>query len=415
MKPENVPDAADTETTAAAKDNAQKDHSLEQYTRHANILVVDDLELNRELIASFLKTDGYENISFAVNGRDAIDKIAEVDPDILILDLMMPEMDGFAVCHHLRADEKYRDLPILIQTAMSEPAERARAFEAGATDLVTKPITPMELRARVKIHLQNRFLLKDLRQYQQRLSKDLDIARNMQSALLPTGEHMAILKETHGLDLASMYESSDELGGDFWGMQVLNEHQLFVYITDFAGHGVSAALNTFRLHSLISQHHQTICPADYLAELNKKLHALLPVEQYATMFCAVIDRQAQQISYASAASTVPLLCYPETGDVKLLNPEGFPLGMIAEATYDLHVEPFRENDILFLYSDVLTEATNTDGEMLDTDGLVSILSGALDGFTTNQDFLARIMAKYDKHAIRPLEDDLTVVSLHKIS
>jgi sigma-B regulation protein RsbU (phosphoserine phosphatase) len=143
------------------------------------ILVVDDTEFNRTLITAMLHQAGFRRIEHAVDGIDALKKIGDELPDLVILDIVMPGLDGFEVCRHLRADPRFSDLPVLVQTALSNTEDRNKAFQLGTTDLITKPIDRNELLARVRIHLENRVLIQDLQLYRARLESELGMAREM--------------------------------------------------------------------------------------------------------------------------------------------------------------------------------------------------------------------------------------------
>jgi phosphoserine phosphatase RsbU/P len=151
------------------------------------ILVVDDTEFNRTLITAMLRQAGFLRIQHAVDGIDALKKIGDELPDLVILDIVMPGLDGFEVCRHLRADPRFSDLPVLVQTALSNTEDRNKAFQLGTTDLITKPIDRNELLARVRIHLENRVLIQDLQLYRARLESELGMAREMYNHLLPQG------------------------------------------------------------------------------------------------------------------------------------------------------------------------------------------------------------------------------------
>ncbi|MFC7047722.1 PP2C family protein-serine/threonine phosphatase [Emcibacter nanhaiensis] len=388
--------------------------SISQEALSACILIVDDVELNRLLISSYLGKSGFENLHFAVDGLDALDKVKKLNPDIVILDLIMPNMDGFEVCRALRQDELYVDLPILIQTAMSEPEERAEAFEAGATDLVSKPLSPLELVSRTRIHLENRIMLRDLKGYRSRLTRDLEVAREMQKALMPGRNFLQQVEQSHRVRVRYNYESSDELGGDFWGMRVMEDGRLFFYIVDFAGHGVTAALNTFRLHSLIDHAENIPSPEIYLKELNRQLHRLLPVEQYATMLCGYIDVPAGTLVYSSAASTTPMIGRQGSGEIRLLDPTGYPLGAMAEASFERREVSFATGDLLFLYSDVLTETPDRSGVPLGDEGLEELFRKSLLDNRAGLTVCEVMSENIEQTLCPPYQDDMTAVFLRAL-
>ena len=143
-------------------DSVRADAALDAAIRASRILIVDDQKMVRELLKIYLTSGGYENLLFAADGDEALEKIANEDPDLVVLDLQMPRMSGLEVCRTLRADPKHELLPVLVQTAADSAEDRKEIFNAGATDMVGKPINDAELRARVGIHLQNRHMLGQL-------------------------------------------------------------------------------------------------------------------------------------------------------------------------------------------------------------------------------------------------------------
>jgi len=390
-----------------------KGSELHEEVMQSCILVVDDIKLSREIISHFLIQAGFENIHFAVDGLDALKKVDKYKPDLLILDIFMPNMNGFEVCKWLRAEEEFKDTPVMIQTAMAETENRAKAFASGATDLLPKPVTPFELTAKVNMHLENSVILNGLKKYHNRLRRDLEVAKNMQSALMPPDEILKKARENFALKIDQKYESSDELGGDFWGMDILDEERVFVYIVDFAGHGVSAALNTFRFHSVMAQYKYITDPAKHLEKLNKILFELLPVEQYATMFCGIIDLKNDKLTYSAAASTAPIIGKKGSEEIELLDPSGFPLGMIKDATYETREVPFLKGEGLFLYSDVLTESIDQTGKMIGDEGFEAMCRDSFLHMGERMGFLDRFLKIFDMHVVRPLTDDLTAVIIQR--
>ncbi len=113
------------------------------------VLVIDDDPMACDIIEGFLYQDGYE-MAFAHSGREALEIIDAVQPDIVLLDVLMPEMDGFEVCRRLKANEKWRDIPVIIVTGLHEKTDVVRGFEVGANDFIHKPFNDVELRSRVR-------------------------------------------------------------------------------------------------------------------------------------------------------------------------------------------------------------------------------------------------------------------------
>ncbi|NUB13794.1 response regulator [Azospirillum brasilense] len=286
------------------------------------ILVVDDTDFNRTLIGALLGEAGFQNVVYAKDGFDALAQIAAEAPDLLILDIMMPGMDGFEVCRRLRADHAYADLPVLVQTALSSSDDRNRAFAAGTTDLISKPLDRTELVARVRIHLQNRVLIRDLQTYRARVEGELAMARSMYDHLLPSAALCASLTDSAGVTLRSHTALSSDLGGDLWGVLPLAGGRFGLFLLDMAGRGVSAALNAFRMHTLIHElaPHLGERPGAFLTELNERAVCLLELGQHATVIYGVVDGAAERFTYAAAAAAPPVLIPPAP-----ITPDGAPL------------------------------------------------------------------------------------------
>ncbi|MDG4720243.1 MULTISPECIES: SpoIIE family protein phosphatase [Thalassospira] len=379
---------------------------------NATILIADDTMLSREIIASYLRADGFTNLVFAKDGEDAIEQAVKHDPDLIILDIIMPKLDGYGVCKALRANPDFAKTPIIAQTALEENEGRTRIFDDGATDLILKPLNKAELIARTKIHLENRLLVKQLQAYQERTRSELTLARDMQENLNPTPENYRGTGLDYGLRISATFQMSSELGGDMWGLVPIDEHRLGVYIVDFAGHGLGAALNTFRLHSLIwSDQLQDRDPAEYLEGLNRHLKGLLPVGQYATMLYGIIDRVHNTFRYASAACTSPVLGNSLTGQARYLDGSGVPLGVIRNARYETREVPFTGANFLLLYSDALIETTLDDGQFLSEEKLLSMLRETIMESQREIDLAAQIADQFMDRAPAKLSDDFTIISL----
>jgi len=255
-----------------------------------------------------------------------------------------------------------------------------------------------------------------IKKYYDRLSDDLRIARVMQNSLLPTRAKIEEISKGHKLNIAYQCESPDDLAGDFWGLDVLDDDRLCFYMADFSGHGLSAALNIFRLHSIMSVYgHELrdniLSPAEYLEKLNRDLFALLPTEQYATMLCGIIDLKRDVFTFATAAPPAPVKMTVGLQDMIALDPSGVPLGMIEDAVYEVREIPFKKTEMLFFYSDVLIESQDKKGDMIGEDKFIDFCCEASMAARPPEKFLDYFMEKFDSHVVRPLTGDLTAVTL----
>ncbi len=388
---------------------ARASADLDAVIRDSQILVVDDQKMVRGLLKIYLTNGGYENMLFAGDGDEALDMIAAEDPDLVVLDLQMPRMNGLDVCKALRADPKYELLPVLVQTAADSAKDRAEIFQSGATDMVGKPINDTELLARVGIHLQNRHMLNQLSLYREKMERDLQQARDMQHQIMPGARALSGFQEQYDIEIKSDFQTCDELGADMWNVWPVDEARMGFSIIDFTGHGVVASLNTFRFQSLVTT--STFDPErqiEYVETINRKLHRMLPSGQVATAIGGYIDLSSDVIRYTAAAGPKPFLISPAYPDGAFLKSAGRPLGMTGDSSYEEYEEAFPPGSSLFLYSDALTETPDMINPIYYDDRMQAALAGKIDPKGHPFDV---ILADFFDQASEPLNGDLTMIML----
>jgi len=374
------------------------------------ILVVDDVKLLRDLISSILKKAGFQHIAQAENGQEALYQIAAEPPDLMILDIMMPVMDGMEVCNLVRQIEDTASIPIIVQTAMNDNEERLKAFAAGASDLITKPVNALELVIRTKLHLQNLVLNERQDNYRRRVEDELSTAKDVQQNLLPSPQSLTEISDQTKLNISSVFQPSSELGGDFWGAHLMSNGCVGFYITDFSGHGVVSALNTIRLHTLLFNVEDAwLEPSALLSSINGSLCEMLPTGQYATMLLGVFSPEDNKLYYSAAAAPPPILgswSKPDTNEY--LDTTGIPLGISKSATYETHSRPFTRDNFLFCFSDALIETKMFNGEVLEGEELMELTKGLSAG-SPNSDLLDMVIASFFENGGTSLKDDLTAL------
>lgn len=378
--------------------------------KDSKILIVDDIPTDRKIIQSFLSAEGFKYFEFAEDGVVALEKAAKFQPDLVILDIVMPRIDGVEVCRQLRGAPETADLPILVQTALDDSGRRADIFRAGASDIIMKPIDRRELLARVAIQLDRRFLIQHLSQYRDRTLAEMRAARAMQSSLLPSGQIEKEIAARYGLKIGSFVDTSSELGGDIWGLLDCGEGQLGIFTVDFAGHGVTAALNTFRLHTLIHEFKNlAVEPDKFISALNTRLALLLGRGQFATMISGVIDLRHNIFRYAAAGSPPPLLRKGAGEQLVTIDSAGVPLGITSDAQYVSTSVDLKTGGMLFFYSDALSDLLGTDGERVGDDRILEAAIRA--SADTPQDFIDQVCGTFLDDITTPLQDDLTAVCI----
>lgn len=371
----------------------------------SRILIVDDLLANCELLRITFASQGFSQLREAQHGEEALALARDFRPDLVLLDLMMPGMDGLEVCSALSADADFGEPAIIIQTALVETEYKRRLFAAGATDYVTKPLDMGEVLARAVAHLEKRALSQSLNRHSVRIRGMLDEAVRIQRTILPGQEALAEMNARYGVDIAGYCRASEDMGGDCWGALPVDDDAFALYLADFSGHGLPAAFNTFRLHTMLHEERLPFTrPAALVAELNARLHALLPRGQFATLAYALIEPKAGRSTLVNAGAPQPV--YVREGRARVSGLTGVPLAAARGGlTFSTESIRFSPGDALLLYSDGLVEQADTPEEMLDGDALGLALAAAHgDARTRLSAVIAAAEAALGKG---PLADDRT--------
>ena len=346
-------------------------------TRPASILAVDDTPANLQVLTGMLKGRGYK-VRPVPSGQLALLAAKKTPPDLILLDINMPEMNGYEVCRQLKADETLRGIPVIFISALNENLDKVNAFATGGVDYITKPFQMEELYARVETHLKIRRLQIDLQQSNARLeranvrmSNDLQAAARIQKTFLPRAT-----PKVRDMDFAWCYRPCDELAGDGLNIIPLGGGRVALYILDVSGHGVCSALLSVTLSRLMSppsdpssilvRSHETPNSPELTppAEVADHLNRLFPfdplTQQFATLVYGILDGSTGEFCYVSAGHPGPIHV-PAGGIPAVVTSPGFPIG-VADETYCECSVTLGPGDRLYLYSDGLPDAMDATGE-----------------------------------------------------
>jgi CheY-like chemotaxis protein len=313
------------------------------------ILLVDDTPANIQIALAILK-DSYQ-VRVATNGAKALELAAsEPAPDLILLDVMMPGIDGFEVCARLKASEATREIPVIFLTGQTEIEEETRGFEVGGVDYIHKPFSPAVVKARVHTHLVLRGTRERLAKQLAAMTKELETAREIQLSILPQE-----MPTVTGLDIASRYVPMTEVAGDFYDFILVDDKRLGAFVGDVSGHGTSAALIASMLKiALAAQSGVASDPAMVLSGLN---HALCGKFQghFITAAYIFIDTEKKVIRYAGAGHPPLVLNDESAGSARSVQENGLMLGAFSFATYASVELPFHEGTSALLYTDGILE------------------------------------------------------------
>ena len=374
---------------------------------NSNILIIDDTALNRELILSYLEGEGYTHIELAEHGRDALDKMESFMPDLIICDLLMPVMGGIEFIRTIKKSDRFHHIPTIVQTAITTHEEKQEAWSSGANDVLSKPIHRLELLSRVKVQLVTMHMIKQLENYYHMAQKDVKQAFTLQKSLLPNDEILRNIEKKYDLHFDYIFEPSRFLSGDLWGLIEIDDHQLGVWICDYSGKGIQAALNTFRIHTLVQEYkHTASTPSQMIEALNQRFHAMVNVGQFATFLLGVIDKKTRTLRFVSASAPDPILYFPKDRTFQYGDGSGIPLGVTHNATYAPRDIPLPEGSSIILYSDLFWEPKSLPGVCLLPEYLPSLVQ-ELQG----SNLVTTVRSHLEMLGNIKLNDDLTLIEI----
>ena len=381
-------------------------------SRDEVILVVEDNLVSRNFLAAILDGLAFTKIYYAMDGEEAVKMVADLIPDLVILDLNLPKMNGIDVCNAVRRMPEMSHTPVIIQSGRHAATERIKAFKAGATDYLIKPFDADELAARISVHLDTQHLMRTLRQYREQIQSELHSARQMQRLILPADEQLEHCLAQYGVKISGLHNPCDLLGGDLWGVTPVDESCVAVYIVDFVGHGVAAALNTFRFQSYLQHKTQRLRdPIAFLNDANTYLHDNLPRGQFATMAIAVVDRAAGEVRWARAGHPTPVvLSEPDVEDYAHDSGSGPALGATPNPKFEMVRTPLSSASGMFLYSDALIETPSMEAPEMELSQLPDV-ANAVYHRVGKDAFLNHFSALFNAIPKTRYTDDLTLVTL----
>ncbi|CAN5627369.1 SpoIIE family protein phosphatase [soil metagenome] len=401
-----APPAAVTEAPSAAE-------SLAVARIPGHILVVDDNEENRTVLARRLERQGHTTAQ-AVNGREALEMVSATHFDLVLLDVIMPEVDGYTTLLRMKEDTVLRHIPVIMISALDEIASVVRCIEAGAEDYLPKPFNPTILRARIgaglekkKLRDQEQAYLEQIEETQKRLEDELQEAARYVVSILPPP-----MEEPFRIGWA--YDPSTELGGDSFGYHWIDETHFAIYLLDVCGHGVGAALlsvaaiNVIRSGSLPKTNF--LDPGEVLTGLNDAFQMERHNNMYFTIWYGVYNTADRTLRHASGGHPPAILLHPGEGkQMDQLRCPGMLIGAMPEMTFDSETTLVPPGARLFVYCDGAYEIKRPDGTMIDFDhDFLGFLSAHAHSKTLPDEVLAWIRTIHTGEA---LDDDYSFVAM----
>ncbi len=364
------------------------------------ILIVDDQIQNIELLDAYLVPQGYDIIT-AVTGKEALDKLSRNQIDLILLDIMMPGMDGFEVIRRIRLEPAYQLLPIILITALRETADRVKGIESGCDDFISKPVDRMELLARVRSLLKVKAYNDLLNNYRKELESevasrtkeladinsglekkvkerteelenekyklkerneimenDLDMARSIQKCFIPDKSPAAYI--------SFHYKPMEKVGGDFFDfIRITGNGSIGIFISDVSGHGVPAAFITAMVKSSILQFSSFYNSPSSVLEILNNILINQSADNFITAFYGIYNPDTRDFTYSSAGHNPPYILNNENLEYLNIKSHAPPLAVMNNMELQaLNKEFINETIVLkkgskmILYTDGLTESIN---------------------------------------------------------
>ena len=334
----------------------------------SRVLIVDDAKTNIDILVEALR-DEYK-LSVALDGAAALRSVEKNPPDLVLLDIVMPGVDGYEVCRQLRARESTRELPIMFLSSLEDVTNKTRGFEVGGNDYLTKPFEVLEVKARVRSLLKAKAYADAVREA---TARDLRIAREIQMGILPA-DLDAITKGTR-LEVHAIIEPAREVGGDLYEVLRVSDDRIVVALGDVSGKGIPAALfMAVAVTVLRTLARQIAEPDEILRRLNDELAAQNPRGMFVTLQCLVFDLAQGRVSYAGAGHHQLAIVSRGRPPRLACASSGRPAGLMPFNPIERETLSLEPDDTFVLFSDGVSEAMNNADDFYGEERLIAVLA-----------------------------------------
>lgn len=381
-------------------------------SRPLRILIADDSDSDRLILKTLLRRLGHE-VEDARNGSEAVDIFQTSGADIVLLDALMPVMDGMEAAHHIKALAGERMVPLIFLTSLSDADALARCLEAGGDDFLTKPYNRVIIQAKINAFNRMRLMHRTLSQHRDLIRDRNRLLLNEQEVAKRVFDNVA---HTGCLDAPNIrYHASPMsiFNGDILfacprpagGMQIL--------VGDFTGHGLPAAIGAMPVAEIFyGMTSKGFNGSDVLREINQKLGRILPTGMFCCAAMIQADFHLNQLRIWNGGLPDGVLIRKH-GVLESIASRHLPLGVLGAARFDAGMEVFHTEpgDTLLMMTDGVMEAENSHGEMYGEERLKGSLRTAGDQDSPFDTVMAGI---HDFTGKQPEQDDVTLLSLQMV-
>jgi phosphoserine phosphatase RsbU/P len=369
------------------------------------VLLVDDAKANLDILVEGLKSD--HKLSLALDGKMALQVAARTPPDLVLLDIVMPGLDGYEICRRLRQMPETAEVPIMFLSSLEEVQNKTRGFEAGANDYLTKPFDMLEVKARVRSLLKAKAYNDAVKE---QMASELRVAREIQMGMLP--QDFAAIEQAYGVSLSAVLEPAREVGGDLYGVCPVGTERLVLFLGDVSGKGIPASMFMVRAISLAQLLSRDIAePERILKRLNEELAAENPSGMFVTFLCAVFVPQTGRLMLANAGHCRPVLLSSGQPPRWAVAHLGTALGFESHLEFERTELTLSEGDAVIFYSDGISEAFNLQEELYGPERLLTD-AAAFSGQSAAAITTGLLQKVRAFAGTAPQSDDIAIMTLH---
>ena len=380
------------------------------------LLIVDDNEDNRYTLTRRLQREGYENLTTAADGQQALELLGKQRFDLVLLDVMMPGLNGYEVLERMRADSRLRHVPVIMISAVDEIDSVIRCIELGAEDYLSKPFNPTLLRARVGASLEKKRLRDEIMDVLSQIEGELQAARQIQLSMVPT--EFLVPTPDRPVEVYATLEPARRVGGDlydfFWG----EDGRMYFVVADVSDKGAPAALFMARTKTMIRliatlyrlPEGAPMEPHQIIEKVNEGLSLENEQGMFVTVFLGILDPANATLSFTNAGHNLPYLLRASDGVSVISGARGKPLGIRPTFTYRSESLKLAPGDGLFVYTDGITEALNTASELFSEERLEEALRSL--AAASASEVVAGVMKSVRSFAVNAVQaDDIAAMGL----
>jgi len=323
------------------------------------ILIVDDKPANLRLLSQMLADRGYV-VRAVKSGTRALESVRATPPNLILLDIKMPGMDGYEVCRQLKERRESRGIPVIFISALNEIQNKVQGFNVGGVDYITKPFQYEEVIARVETHLALRRFQKRLQKANKRYEKELKLAGSLQANLIPK-QAPAI----PGFQLSFVLRSARETSGDFYDFFPLNSGHFGILVADVVDKGAAAALLMAFGRTLLRTLAEELPehPERVLNNVNQRMLSSIDASHFITVFYGILGLEKNELVYSNAGHNPAIHLKAVNGEMALLKNTGMPLGLFDDQDWQQRNIQLGPGDLVIMYTDGVTDAQNPLNEL----------------------------------------------------